>query len=231
MSRPIIVMSTGAYQAALNEILRLFEGETGFATRPIYASAAAIAGRIEAGEGFDVAVSTQASMAALAETGFVAKTSRQPAGSNAVCLAYRQDAPAPEAATPDALRATLLNAASISLSDPVHGGGSSKFFMDFVKSLGIEAAITPKLIFTPGGQGAAPVGAGRAQIGIAQTSEIAMVPGLAAAPLLPGHPESSTGYEIATSPHAPAAAAALVAFLAGPAGLAIRRKCGLAGEL
>jgi len=228
LNGPLIVMSTGAYQAALDEIMRRLEEETGFAARAVYASAAAIADRILAGEMFGVAITTSDSMAALAQAGFVSPASRRPAGSNAVCLAYRSGTPPPRAATQDELRDTLLSAAAISLSDPIHGGGSSKHFMGIVASLGIEAAVTPKLVLTPGGQGARPVADGAAEIGIAQTSEIAAISGLAAAQLFP---ESRVEYEvaIATRAAAPEAAAALIECLSGPTGAAIRARCGLAG--
>jgi molybdate transport system substrate-binding protein len=227
----LIVMSTGAYRAALDEILHDFEQSGGFAARAVYAAAAAIAARIAAGEGFDVAITTSASMAGLADAGFVVPSSRRLAGCNAVCLAYRQGAPAPRAVTPEELRKTLLQATSISVSDPVHGGGSSSYFFGILDSLGLEAAIAPRLVFTPGGQGARPVAEGSAEIGIAQTSEIAAIPGLAAVPLWPANPEGRADYEAAIGTRAalPQAAAALTEFLSGAMGAAIRARCGLGG--
>ncbi len=225
---PLIVMSTGAYQAALDEIIHDFVQRSGLAARAVYAAATAIAARIAAGETFDVVITTAPSMAALGDSGFVRPSSRRKAGCNAVCLAYRRNAKPPRAATPDGLRDTLLAAESISLSDPVHGGGSSKYFLDMLAALGIEAAVSPKLVLTLGGQGARPVAEGAAELGVAQTSEIAAFPGLAAVPLLPA---SRVDYEIAVAARAaaPQAAAALIESLSSPAGAAIRARCGLAG--
>ncbi len=226
----VVVLSTGAYRAALDEIVRLFEQGGGPAVRVAYDSAAAVAARIAGGAAFDVVISTAAGVAALAAAGLVDAGSRRPAGGNAVCLAYRRGEPAPAAGSEAALRDLLLAAPSISLSDPRHGGGSAKFFMERVAALGLTAAVAPKLLLTPGGQGAVPVAAGRAAIGVAQTSEIAMLPDLAAAPLLPGHPDGVAMYEVALAPGAPAAAARLAAVLTGAAGDAARRRCGLAEE-
>jgi molybdate transport system substrate-binding protein len=216
----IIVLSTGAYKAALDEILAVFAQQTGRASRAVYDSATSVAARIEAGERFDIVITIAGSMAALATKNFISGP-RLPAGSNAVCLAYAGTAP--DISAPESLRAALLAASSISLSDPKHGGGSSKYFLDLLESLGIGAAVTPKLLLTPGGKGAVPVAEGRAQFGIAQTSEIAMLPGVAAAPF----PGSEVAYELGLSVQAHPASAALAAFFATPAALAIRAKCSL----
>jgi len=218
----LIVLSTGAYQAALDEILAGFTRETGTICQAVYDSAASVAARIEAGARFHLAISTAAAMAALAQKNFLA--ARWPAGGNAVCLAHAADSPPPDISTPEKLRAALLAASSIAMSDPKHGGGSSKYFTDLMATLDIVAAITPKLLLTPGGQGAVPVAEKTAKIGIAQTSEIAMLPGLAATPF----PGSAVTYELGISAHHPhPASPALAAFFAGPAGAKIRRHCGL----
>jgi molybdate transport system substrate-binding protein len=221
----IIVLSTGAYKAALDEILAVFTRETSCPAQAVYDSATAVAARIEAGERFDLAISTAATMAALAAKNFVSGA-RLPAGGNAVCLAYQADLPPPDISTPETQRAVLLAASSISLSDPQYGGGSSKYFLDLLESLGIAAAVLPRLVLTPGGQGAVPVAEKRAQIGIAQTSEIAMLEGVAAAPFA----GSEVAYELGISVQAHPASAALAAFFASPAGANIRRKCGLENQ-
>jgi molybdate transport system substrate-binding protein len=218
----LIVLSTGAYKAALDEILAVFLQETGTPFQAVYDSATNVAARIEAGARFDLAISTTGIMAVLAEKNFLA--ARWPAGGNAVCLAYRTEVAPPDISTPEALRAVLLASSSISLSDPKHGGGSSKFFVDLLASLGIAEAVSPKLLLTPGGQGVVPVAEQKAEIGIAQTSEIAMLPSLAATPLS----GSAVNYELAISAHNPhPASEAFAAFFAGPAGEKIRRNCGL----
>jgi molybdate transport system substrate-binding protein len=165
-------------------------------------------------------------MANLAKKNFVSGA-RLSAGGNAVCLAYQAEAAPPDISTPEALRAVLLTASSISLSDPKHGGGSSKYFIDLLASLDIAAAVIPKLLLTAGGQGAVPVAEKKAEIGIAQTSEIAMLAGVAAAPFS----GSAVNYELAVSAHHPhPASAALAAFIAGPHGAKIRRKRGLENQ-
>jgi molybdate transport system substrate-binding protein len=218
----LIVLSTGAYKAALDEILAIFNRETGFASQAVYDSATSVAARIEAGERFHLAISTAGIMAHLTEKNFLA--ARWPAGGNAVCLAYRAESAPPDISTPEKQRTVLLAASSISLSDPKHGGGSSKYFLDMLQSLDIAAAVAPKLLLTAGGQGAVPVAERKAEFGIAQTSEIAMLPGLAAAPFS----NSTVNYELGTSAHnLHPASTAFAAFFAGPEGAKIRRKRGL----
>jgi molybdate transport system substrate-binding protein len=222
---PIIVLSTGAYKPALDEILAVFTLESGFASEAVYDSATGVAARIEAGERFDVAISAARIMAALAARDLFS-AARWPAGCNEVCLAYREDSAPPDMSTPETLRAVLQAASAISMSDPKHGGGSSKYFMDLLESLGIAAEVSAKLVLTAGGQGAAPVAERRTQFGVAQTSEIAMLPGLAAAPFR----GSGVTYELGISARPHPGAAALARFFTGPAGLKIRRKCGLENQ-
>ncbi len=218
----IIVLSTGAYKAALDESLEHFLRETGHAAQAVYDSATSVAARIEAGERFDIVIATAGGMAALAAKALLSGA-RYPAGRNEVCLAYRAESAPPDISTPEKLRAVLAAASSIAMSDPKHGGGASKYFVEILESLGIAAAIRPKLVLTAGGQGALPVAAEKTQFGIAQTSEIAMLPGLAAVPF----PGSSVAYEMGISSIPHPASEAFAAFFSGPAGLAIRRKCGL----
>jgi len=219
----LIVLSTGAYKAALDEILTAFKRETGCECQAVYDSATSVAARIEAGENFDIAISTAGIIAALAAKNFFSGASC-PAGGNAVCLAYPAESVPPDISAPETLRAVLLAASSISLSDPKHGGGSSKYFLDLLESMAISAAVSPKLLLTAGGQGAVPVAQKKAEFGIAQTSEIAMLPGLAAAPF----PGSAVTYQLAISAQHPhPASAALAAFFASPAGEKIQRQSGL----
>jgi len=218
----IIVLSTGAYKAALDEILNNFMRETFCASHAVYDAATSVVARIEAGERFDIAISTAGPMAALAAKHFFSGAT-WPAGRNEVCLDYRADLPPPDISTAEKRRGVLLTASSISMSDPKHGGGSSKFFTDILESLDIAAAVGPKLVLTAGGQGAVPVGEGRAAFGIAQMSEIAMVAGLAAVPF----PGSGVAYTLGVSARPHPASAAFAAFFSGPAGLAVRRRCGL----
>jgi molybdate transport system substrate-binding protein len=225
----LIVLSTGAYKAALDEILESFTHETLCETKAVYDSATSVAARIEAGAHFDIAISTAGLMATLAAKN-VFSGATLPAGRNDVCLAFPAASAPPDIHTTDTLREVLLAAPSISVSDPKYGGGSSKYFFDILESLGIAAAVIPKLVMTAGGQGAVPVGEGRAALGIAQTSEIAMVAGLAAVPLWPGTPGGSVAYALGISARPHPASEALAAFFVGPIGLAIRRRWGLAAN-
>jgi len=219
----LIVFSTGAYKSALDEILAIFLRETGFSSRAVYDSATRVAARIESGERFDIAISTDDILAALAAKNFLSGA-RWPAGRNDVCLAYRTPLAPPDILAPEKLRAVMLAASSISMSDPKHGGGSAKFFVDLLQSLDIAASVMPKLLLTAGGQGAVPVADGKVEFGIAQTSEIAMLAGLEAV----AFPGSGVAYALGISAQPHPASEALAAFFSGPAGRAIRRRCGLA---
>jgi molybdate transport system substrate-binding protein len=224
MTKIINVLATGAYKAALERIC----AASGFACQVAYDSAAAVGRLVEAGEAADVVISAAPVMQALAEKGFLCADSLQPAGENAVCVAYPAGSAPPQVATKEALAATLRGADRISLSDPAIGGGSSGFFMQAVEVCGIADEIRPNLVFTKGGQGAAPVAEGRAALGIAQTSEIAMLSGVAAVRLLPDDPAGLVTYLAGVSAAACDDAMSLLAFMRGDVSVAILAECGLA---
>ncbi len=143
-----------------------------------YDPAAIVGRKTAAGEAFDVAIAGDKALEKLVEQGIVLAGSTAIFGVNGASLAYRRGAAKPDIATPDALKAVILNAKTISFSDPAGGGSSSNYFAGIIQQLGLTDEVQRKAILTEPGKGAFPVGEGKAEIGVAQTSEIAMAPGV-----------------------------------------------------
>jgi molybdate transport system substrate-binding protein len=224
------VLVPGAYKAALDEIVPQYERESGHKLVVQYNPAAVIAQKIEAGEEFDVAITSPTALDGFAKRGVILTSPIEIVGINTVLLAYKPGSQKPDISTPDALKAVLLKANRISYSDPAAGGGSSNYFMGLIQQLGISDEVKKKAIITKPAEGTFPVGDGRADLAVSQTSEVAMVSGVEAVPLNPSDPKSSSSYAagISSKSKEGEASRALIAFMLSPNSLAIRKAKGLA---
>ena len=224
------VLSPGAYKAAIEDIVPLFEKVTGHKIVLQYDPSAVIAQKVEAGEEFDVTITSPAALEGFAKRGVILASPIAVVGVNSVLLAYKPGRQKPDISTPDALKAVLLKANAISYSDPAAGGGSSNYFMSVIQQLGIVEEIEKKAIITKPAEGTFPVGDGRADLGVSQTSEVAMVSGVEAVPLNPTDPKSSSSYAagISSKSREVDASRAFIDFILSPEGLTIRHAKGLA---
>lgn len=226
---PITVLAAVAVKGALDEIGPLFERSTGRRLDVVYDSPASFTRRFAEGEVFDVVIAGAAAVDGWTKTGVLAAGSETTVGSSVASLAYKHGMPVPDISTPDALKTLVLNAKSISYSDPALGGASTVYFLGILQRLGISDAVQQKATLTKPGEGAVPVGSGQTEIGIALSSEIAMVPGVDGVPLFPADPRS-TLIEVAavsTKSTQPDGARAFIQFLLSPDGTAIRKAKGL----
>jgi molybdate transport system substrate-binding protein len=225
------VMCAGPATATLDEIGRAFKKATGHDVA-IESGGLDIPNKIAAGAAFDIVVTNAAALDSLIKGGFVLPDPRALVGVSNAALVYRSGTPKPDISTLDALKTVLLNAKSISFSDPAAGGTSSLYFAGLVQQIGISEDVKRKAILTKIGEGALPVGDGRAEIGEAQTIELALVPGVAGVPLFASDPKSKTTFAAGVSSKAADAGAALafVKFMLAPEATAIRKAKGFAVE-
>ena len=207
------VISTAAMKGALVELAPAFERVFGARLVIEFASTSLARERIDGGEPFDVViVSTQLIAHCAARRADAFGERRAFVGSTFASLAYRSGSPAPDVSSAVALTRALLDAASISYSDPAAGGASSTYFAALLDRLGVAEPVGRKAVLTRPGDGAVPVGAGRTALGVAQASEAAMVPGVSCVALSPSDPNSRSSYGAAVSGVSRQACAAL-AFL------------------
>ena len=170
---------------------------------------------IAASEPFDVVIASVATIDTLIKQGLVQADSQALLGASVASLAYRSGTSRPDTTTLAALKSVLLNAKAISFSDPAAGGLSAGFFAGLVQQLGITEDVQRKAIPAKVGEGAVAVGDGRADIGIAGTTEIALLPGVAGVPLSSSDPKAKTAFSVGVSTKSadPGAARAFVRFL------------------
>jgi molybdate transport system substrate-binding protein len=228
---PIVVEGTVAVKGVLDKVAPLFEKATGRKVVLQYDSAAALTTKAASGEGYDVVITSAGAVDGFAKSGAVLADSEAVIGSAVASLVYKHGTPTPQIATPEALKAVLLAAKSISFSDPAAGGASSVYFAGVVQRLGISDAVMQKATLTKVGEGAVPASTGQTQYAVAQSSEYAVIPGLDGVPIFPSDPKSTSNFAAAVSAKSaqPDGARAFVRFLVSPDGTAVRKAMGLAG--
>lgn len=225
----IKVIASTAMKSSFDEIVPVFEQRTGHKLVLPYYSSADGRRRMKEGEAFDVAITDIEAFHALVKDGVAVADPVTVIAINAVELAYPASAPKPDVSTPDKLKSVLLAAKSISYSDPALGGGSSVYFQSVIEQLGIAENVRAKDVKARSGQGAAPVAEGKAEIGIAQASEIVSLKDISSVPIMTEDPKSRSIYGIGISAKSQQmeTARAFVAFLKSPESVAALRRNGL----
>ena len=140
-------------------------------------------------------------------------------GSTVAGVAVPPKAAKPDVSTPDKLKAALLAAKRIAVSDPARGATVGTHFMKVIETLGIKDQVMPKIAFAADGLETMKfVMDGRADLGVSQSSEIVQASPDAMAGPFPKELSLSTDFSLwhrnAMSP----AAKDFVALITGPKG-------------
>jgi len=215
------VLSSTALKAAMEELAPQFERATEYKLAITYGPSAALKPQIEAGEPFDLAMITPASIDDLIKQGRIEAGSRSNIGRTGIGVAIRAGAPKPDIGTVAAFKRALLDAKSITYGDPARGGLSSVYFVGLLERLGIADQIKAKARLGTASEGVRPVATAEAELGIGQASEIPLVPGVELLGPFPAELQSYTNVTAGVSAHAKQAdgAKALIKFLTAPAAI------------
>jgi molybdate transport system substrate-binding protein len=230
-TRELHVFTSGGFTAAFTLLAARYERETGVHIvidrgPSMGLTPQAIPNRLARHEPADVVILARSGLDKLAAQQIVVPSTVTDLGLSKIAVAVRTGAPAPDIATPDAVRATLLHAKSVAWSDSASGVYIQTTMLD---RLGIADQVRPKGRMIP----ATPVGdivaQGQAELGFQQLSELKPVKGIRIVGMLPESLQKVTPFSagvVAYSPH-PDAARALIAYLASPRAYAIIRDSGL----
>jgi molybdate transport system substrate-binding protein len=214
----IRVLASCAIKSALDEIAPMFERSHGVRVRVPYDPSSIVSKKLAGGVDFDVAIANISTFEVLMNKGLALAEPHVTFASTFVALGFRQGVTPPDVSSHEALKSVVMSARSISFSDPALGGGSSNFFADLVELLDIGAHVRGKAILTLPGEAGYPIGDGRAEFGVAQASELALVRGIACVPIFPEIPGSKSVYAAGISGKTSNAdaARAFVEFLMSP---------------
>jgi molybdate transport system substrate-binding protein len=205
---------------AVSRLAGDFMRESGHEVDITFGPVGTLSAKLAAGETADVLILGQPAMEMMERNGAFAAGTRTDVSRVFIGVAVREGAPAPDIATPEAFRRTLLAARAIALSDPSVGGTAAVFLPGLFERMGIADEINRKALPQKSGAAVAEtVASGEAEVGITLIPEILPIKGATVIGKLPAALAEDTTYTAAVSAGAvdPAAAAAFIAALARPA--------------
>ena len=215
------VLAAGAVQSAIRQLDPAFTAATGHTIEARFDTVGALRDAVLAGAPADIVILSEAGIQALAKASKIDERSIVGLGSTAVALAVRKGAAVPDVSSPEALRRSLLAAASIAHADPARGATAGAHFARVLDRLGIAGEVAPRVTVLPfGGDVIGSVAEGRFEIGVSQSSEIVTHAGVTLAGHLPAPFELRTPYLAAKGSGAGPGANAFLALLQGARGRA-----------
>ena len=227
----ITVVTSGAFTAAYLELAPEYERTTHNKLVTEFGPSMgtthnAIPIRLERGEAIDVVIMAAPALADLIKQGKVPADSRVDLVNSYIGMAVKAGAPKPDISTVDALKRTLLAAKSIGYSDSASGVYLST---ELFQKLGIADQIMSKSRKIEADPVGGFVANGEVEIGFQQISELRPVKGIDIVGELPPGAQRVTVFAagIPTTSKNPAAAKALIRWLASPAAYPAIKKSGL----
>ena len=215
----LTVFVTGSMADPVEHAAREFTHDTGHTLRFEQATTGGLLAKIRGGERADVIVIAAEAAATLEQDGMLAPGSRVAVASSLFGVVVRTGSPSPDVATPEAFKATVLRAPTISYPDPVAATVSGGYIESVLDKLGIKDAARGKAQLKPMGYlvGEA-VAKGEAELGLSFMSEFVANPALKVVPFPEAlqKPQLYTAGVFAQSANA-AAARELIAFLTSAA--------------
>ncbi|HEX3505577.1 MAG TPA: substrate-binding domain-containing protein [Xanthobacteraceae bacterium] len=181
------VYSTIGVRSAAEDLFSQFEAASGHRLAVTWGTAPMLVKKVEGGETADVLILSRAGLDTLSQQGKVLPGSETPLASSGVGIAVKAGAPKPDISTPEALKQTLLNAKSISYTEPSAGGASGVYFAKLLERMGIAEEMRPKTKYPPaGGFSATLLISGEAELAVQQKPELLHVAGVEVIGFLPG---------------------------------------------
>src|SRR5215831_12591341 len=215
---------TNGVKTLLLDLMPAFERKGGAKPAITWGATANLVKELEAGAAADLVILTAESIDDLSRKGMVVAGSRVDIASSGIGLAVRKGASKPDISTPDALKAALLAAKSVSHSK---SGMSGIYFPTVLARLGIAEQMKGKIVMPePGTPIGEVVAKGEAEIGIQQISELLPVAGIEIVGPLPAALQKITTFSagVLTAAKEPDAAAALLKFVAAEAPRLLKQK-------
>jgi molybdate transport system substrate-binding protein len=224
----VTLIAPGGIGAAVNQLIPGFERKTGYKVKATIGSGLGTKKQVAQGEAFDVPI-IQPPFPEVMASGNVVASSATPLASVAVGVAVRKGAPKPDISTPEAVKKMLLSAKSVSYPNAAGGAAAGVSFEETLKKMGIAEQMEPKLKRSQGGAAAMTmVAKGEVEIGLTFLSEM-NEPGIDPVGPLPREISTPTSLVGFVSAHAkdPAAAKALLNYLASPEAVAVYKANGM----
>ena len=225
------VYAAGATKEVVIRLAPGFTKAVGIRIDAVYDTVGALRDRLLQGEKSDVVMLSNAALDTLQGKNMIAVDSRLSLGSVAIALAVQKGASIPDISTPEALKKTLLGAKSVSYADPARGATAGTHFAKVLDQLGIRARIADRTIIIPFGvEVIQAVADGHVELGVSQSSEISLHPGVSLVGPLPTPFALTTPYAAATLKGASENAKSFIDFLKSNVGAAALMEAGFSAN-
>jgi molybdate transport system substrate-binding protein len=143
------ILSPGATEGALGELLPQFEKSSGHKIKITYGPAGALAASVRKGEAVDVVILSEPEAESLRQGGQTADGSQIMVAKVGIGVFVRKGDPKPDIGTADAFLGALANAKLIAYADPKLGGSASILVDELLKSLDVTGSIGSRTRLAP----------------------------------------------------------------------------------
>jgi molybdate transport system substrate-binding protein len=212
-----------------NEIGPEFERTTGHKVKIIVGLGPAFKRQIDAGEMFDVVISSASVIDELIKGGKIIAGTRTNFARLGIGVEVRAGAPNPDISSVEAFKRALLNAKSIAY---LKEAGSGIYLAGLLQRLGIAEAIKSKLTLPESDIVSELVAKGEVELGMVVISQILTTPGVELVGPLPPELQSYMVFTCGVSANSKSqeAAMALIKFLIGPTAIPVIKSQGMEPE-
>lgn len=226
----IKVLNANALTIAMKELAADFTKETGNQVSFVGVSPGLVDQRIKAGEVYDLVITATASAEAFEKQGRWRAGTRRPLARVGIGFAVREGVKV-DLSTVESTRKALLDAKTITHSDPGGNGLSGINAQKVLANLGLAEAVKAKTKLSPGNlaDGQALIAKGEIDIGLFNVSEIPRASGVVRAGPVPAEVQVYINYDsvVPVTNSAPDAALALLKYFRRPASRPVWDKAGL----
>jgi molybdate transport system substrate-binding protein len=173
MADTIAIYAAAAVKTPLTAIAGEYERRTGHRVTIVYDTAGATEQKFRADPQAALLITTMPLIRSAERSGALSGGMSMVLGGTYAGVAVPPNAAKPDVSSPEKLKAALLAARRIAVSDPARGATVGTHFMKVVEALGIKDQILPKISFARDGvETMHMLLENRADIGVSQSSEI-----------------------------------------------------------
>jgi molybdate transport system substrate-binding protein len=216
----IKVLCARSMTAPVNALAAEFTRANGRSPDITFGTVGALQARLDAGEVAEVLILGAPAIAKMEKEGKILAGTCRDIARTGIGVAVREGVEAPDISTPEAFKQALLAAGRIAFSDPAVGGSAGVYLAQLWARIGIADAIARKgMPQKTGGEVAARVAEGAADIGLTLVAEIVPIKGARVIGPLPAPLGNYTTYTagISAACNDPRIATAFIVALVDPA--------------
>lgn len=213
------VYAAAVVKSPLTAIAADYEKATGNTITLIFDTAGATAQRFQADPQAAVLITTVQLIQSAGKAGALQDGTATALGSTVASVAVRPQSAKPDVSSPEKLKAALLAAKRIAVSDPARGATVGTHFMKVIETLGIKDEVLKKITFAPDGIATMRLVLDEGvDLGVSQSSEILQANPEAMAGPFPKEFALTTDFSLWHRNNMPPAVKDFVSVLTGPEG-------------